>query len=61
MAEKNFKVFPGKFPCKKCSEEVLSLRLWLDSGDATWMCSKKHVSKVGLIPVKKKRKDFSDE
>jgi hypothetical protein len=61
MAEKDFKVFPGKFPCKKCEEEVLSLRLWLDSGDATWMCSKKHVSKVGLIPVKKKRKDFSDE
>jgi hypothetical protein len=61
MAEKDFKVFPGKFSCKKCEEEVLSLRLWLDSGDATWMCSKKHVSKVGLIPVKKKRKDFSDE
>jgi len=61
MAEKDFKVFPGKFPCKKCGEEVLSLRLWLDSGDATWMCSKKHVSKVGLIPVKKKRKDFSHE
>jgi hypothetical protein len=61
MAEKDFKVFSGKFPCKKCEEEVLSLRLWLDSGDATWMCSKKHVSKVGLIPVKKKRKDFPDE
>ena len=61
MAEKDFKVFPGKFLCKKCGEEVLSLRLWLDSGDATWMCSKKHVSKVGLIPVKKKRKDFFNE
>ena len=58
---KEFTVIPGKFPCKKCKEEVLSLRLWLDSGDATWMCSKKHVSKVGLIQVKKKRKDFSDE
>jgi hypothetical protein len=60
MAE-NFKVFPGKFVCKKCDEEVLFLRLWLDSGDSTWMCSKKHVTRVGLIPVKKKRKDFENE
>jgi hypothetical protein len=52
---------PKKFVCKKCDEEVLSLRLWLDSGDSTWMCSKKHVTRVGLIPVKKKRKDFIDE
>lgn len=57
----SFKVFLGKFVCRKCDEEVLSLRLWLESGDSTWMCSKKHVTKVGLIPVKKKRKDFSDE
>ena len=57
----SFKVFTGKFVCRRCDEEVLSLRLWLDSGDATWMCSKKHVTKVGLIPVKKNRKDFFDE
>ena len=61
MPEKEFKVFPGKFVCKKCDEEVLSLRLWLESGDSTWMCSKKHVTRVGLIPVKKKRKDFENE
>lgn len=61
MAEKDFKVFEGKFPCKKCGEEVLSLRLWIFSGDATWMCSKKHVSKVNLIPPKKKKKDFINE
>jgi len=61
MADSNFIVFPGKFPCKKCNEEVLSLRLWRETGDATWMCSKKHISKVGLLPKKKKKKDFADE
>lgn len=58
MAEKDFKVFFGKFPCKKCQEEVSSLRLWTASGDATWMCSKKHMSKVGLVPQKKKKSDY---
>lgn len=58
MAEKDFKIFSGKFPCKKCHEEVLSLRLWIGSGDATWMCSKKHISKVNLIPQKKKKSDY---
>jgi hypothetical protein len=61
MADSNFIVFPGKFPCKKCSEEVLSLRLWRESGDVTWMCSAKHISKVKLIPEKKKKKDFINE
>ena len=28
---------------------------------ATWMCTSKHVSRVGLIPSKKKKKDFEDE
>jgi len=48
MSEK-FKIFPGKFACQKCNEEVNSLRLWLDSADVTWMCDKKHISKVSLI------------
>ena len=52
MSEK-FKIFPGKFICKKCNEEVNSLRLWLDSADVTWMCSQKHISKVPLILTKK--------
>jgi hypothetical protein len=52
MSEK-FKIFPGKFFCKKCNEEVNSLRLWLDSADVTWMCSQKHISKVPLILTKK--------
>jgi hypothetical protein len=57
----DFKIFDGKFLCKKCHEEVLSLRLWLESGDATWMCSNKHISKVNLIPQKKKKADFINE
>ena len=61
MADSNFTIYNGKFPCKKCHEEVLSLRLWSETGDATWMCSAKHVSKVTLIPAKKKKKDFVNE
>lgn len=52
MSEK-FKIFPGKFVCQKCNEEVKSLRLWLDSADLTWMCSQKHISKVALIITRK--------
>jgi hypothetical protein len=52
MSEK-FKIFAGKFVCKKCNEEVKSLRLWLDSADVTWMCSQKHISRVQLILTKK--------
>jgi hypothetical protein len=48
-----FKIFAGKFICKKCNEEVNSLRLWLDSADVTWMCSQKHISKVQLIITRK--------
>jgi hypothetical protein len=58
---KDFTVYPGKFPCKKCGVEVTSLRYWAESGDATWMCSEKHISKVNLIPPKKKKADFVNE
>jgi hypothetical protein len=61
MAEKDFNIYHGKFPCKKCDEVVTELRLWTLSGDSTWMCSKKHISKVSLIPSKKKKKDFDNE
>ena len=61
MADKDFTIYNGKFPCKKCHEEVTSLRLWTESGDATWMCTKKHVSKVNLKPSKKKKADFINE
>mgnify|MGYP003350276988 FL=1 len=52
MSEK-FKIFEGKFPCHTCKEEVLSLRLWLETADLTWMCSQKHMSKVKLLKTKK--------
>jgi hypothetical protein len=58
---RDFQVYEGKWPCKICSEVVLTLRLWPDSGDVTWMCTQKHLSKMNLIPPKKKKKDFKDE
>ena len=58
---KDFKVFNGLFLCKKCGIEVNVLRLWSESGDATWMCDSKHLSRVSLIPQKKKKKDFGNE
>ena len=61
MAEKDFNIYTGQFPCKKCNEVVTELRLWSSSGDSTWMCSKKHISKVSLIPSKKKKRDFDSE
>jgi hypothetical protein len=62
MAENKFTIYPGKFLCRECKEEVKSMRLWFETGDATWMCSQKHLSKVQLVQVKKKKKkDFIDE
>lgn len=61
MSNKDFTVFSGKFICKNCHKDVLSARFWLASGEVTWMCSDKHLSKVGLVPQKKKKKDFVDE
>jgi hypothetical protein len=55
MADRDFIIFNGVFYCKKCNEQVNSIRFWTISGDATWMCSKKHLSKVGLVPQKRKK------
>ena len=52
MAEK-FKIFEGQWICHTCKEIVPTLRLWLETADLTWMCSKKHLSKVSLIKTKK--------
>ena len=57
----NFTVYHGKFVCHECKTEVRSLRLYPETKTATWMCSAKHMSKVGLIPPKKKKKDFVNE
>ncbi len=55
----NFSTYKGKFYCQKCNDEVLISRLWNETRDLTWMCSKKHISKVSLIP--KVKKDYEDE
>jgi hypothetical protein len=52
-----YTVYQGKFLCKICKEEVSSMRVYPDTGDATWMCNKKHISKIHLYKVGyKKRK-----
>lgn len=58
---KQFLVCEGQFPCKTCAEVVKSFRYWIDTGDATWMCSKKHISKVGLVQPKRRKRDFINE
>ncbi len=59
MLEPKFSTYPGKWPCKTCQEIVTTLRYWKETGDATWMCSKKHISKVSMIP--KTKKDYDNE
>lgn len=54
-----FSTYNGKFYCQKCNEEVLICRLWSETRDVTWMCSKKHISKVSLVP--KNKKDYENE
>ena len=53
MSDVKFKVFEGKFPCHTCKEEVTSLRIWRETLELTWMCSKKHLSKANLKMTKK--------
>lgn len=53
MSENKFTVYPGKFPCRTCEEEVTSLRLWKETLELTWMCSNKHLSRSKLVKTKK--------
>jgi hypothetical protein len=61
MSEEKFFSFQGKFICQKCKQDVTEARFWRESGDATWMCANKHISRVELVAKKKKKKDFNDE
>jgi hypothetical protein len=61
MAEGKFLQVSGKFICQKCKQDVIVARFWNESGDITWMCSNKHISKVELVAKKKKKKDFENE
>lgn len=53
MSEKPFTYIQGKFVCQRCGEEVSSLRLWFNTLDLTWQCTRKHVSKVNISKKKK--------
>jgi hypothetical protein len=61
MVDQKFLQVPGKFICQKCKEDLTMARFWYETGDITWMCSKKHISKVSLDAKKKKKKDFENE
>ena len=62
MSNEKFTTYPGKFPCKTCKEEVKTIRVYPDTGIASWMCSQKHLSKVQLFQVGyKKKKDYERE
>ena len=52
MSNKQFTVYPGKFPCHTCNEEVKTMRFWIESTKCTFMCSKKHLSEVLLVKTK---------
>lgn len=55
----NYTVYPGKFPCKTCQEEARACRVYPETGQATWMCNKKHLSKCQLYTVGyKKKRDY---
>lgn len=58
MSER-FSIFSGQFTCQKCNEIAGTCRLWIETKDVTWMCSKKHISKVSMIP--KTKKDYDNE
>jgi hypothetical protein len=58
VAETKFTVYYGEFPCHTCKEKVTSLRSWIETNELTWMCSKKHMSKVSL--AKKTKKDYKN-
>ena len=59
---KEFTVCPGTFLCKECKEEVKSVRVYFETGKASWMCSNKHVSQIKLFQVGyKKKKDYERE
>jgi hypothetical protein len=61
MSDK-FSTFSGKFLCKTCKKEVLSMRVYTDTGMGTWMCADKHITRVQIYQVGyKKKKDYERE
>jgi hypothetical protein len=61
MSDKFF-VLEGKFLCKDCKIEVKTVRVYFDTGKATWMCTNKHLSEIKLFQVGyKKKRDYERE
>jgi hypothetical protein len=59
MSGNNYTIYYGQFPCRTCGEEVKSIRVYPNTGQSTWMCSKKHLSRSQLYVVGyKKKKDY---
>jgi len=50
-----YNIYPGKFICHTCKEEVKSLRLYASDKMLTWMCSQKHLSEVAVATKKSKK------
>ena len=55
-----FTIYEGKFPCKTCKKEVKTIRVYIETGMASWMCSEKHLSEVELFKVGYKKKKKND-
>lgn len=56
----NYSVYEGKFPCKTCKKEVKTIRVYVNTGMASWMCSEKHLSEVELFKVGYKKKKTNE-
>jgi hypothetical protein len=52
-----YTIYPGKFVCHECKQEVKTLRLYKETKELTWVCSEKHLSSVKLV-IKKSKKDY---
>ena len=51
-----YTVYPGQFPCKTCKIEVKNMRVYPETGIASWMCPEKHLSEVLLFKVGYKKR-----
>lgn len=57
MVYSKYTVYPGKFACHTCKQEVATIRHYPSDKRLTWMCKDKHLSVVSLI-TKKTKADY---
>ena len=50
-----YSVYPGKFVCHTCQDQVATVRSYPDEKRLTWMCKNKHLTQVDLNTRKTKR------